>query len=276
MYKKHIILKGQKAQGKTNQLHKMIKEKSLHIEFIAGHEGLESIDLQGFLIKHDDGNLIWKDGALTAAFRKASQGIKTALFIDEILRIPKRELNILIGCLTPNSDGFLVLRTGRVSEINKTIGTDGEEHSIAEEETIYVKPEYLWAVGTTNAGAGYAVETIDEALADRFRIMIVQMSENDMKKILIDKLTAKSWNKDIANNLMDFYKSYNTLRESGELTKTTSIRHLVEAIDLADTEDHIELMIKHLIPTLTEEDINGDPNESQSAIIEEIIEKTIG
>jgi len=66
------------------------------------------------------------------------------------------------------------------------------------------------------------------------------------------------------------------LRDSGELTKTTSVRHLVEVIDLADDEDMIAIMLKHLIPTLTDQDTNGEPNSSQEAIIEELIENNVG
>ena len=123
---------------------------------------------------------------------------------------------------------------------------------------------------------GYAVDTMDTALADRFRTIIVDMSEKEMKKILEDKLAAKGFSVTMAKKLMEFYKNFNMLRDSGELTKTTSIRHLVEVIDLADDEDMIPIMLKHLIPTLTEQDTDGNPNDSQQAIIEELIEKNVG
>ncbi len=276
MFRKHILLQGQKGQGKTYKIDKLLRDKGIETEYIAGHEGIEAIDLQGYLIKDDTGNLIWKDGVVTAAFRKATQGRKTALFIDEMLRIPKRELNFLVGILTPDSEGFFTLRTGRVSHTVKHVGMDGKEHQVAEEEILRVKSDMLWAVGTTNAGSGYAVDSIDEALADRFRTIIINMSDAEMKVIVTAKLKSKGFKESIAKNLMEFYKNFNMLRDSGELTKTTSVRHLVEVIDLSDDEDMIPIMLKHLIPTLTDADTNGEPNTSQEAIIEELIETNVG
>ncbi len=276
MFRKHILLQGQKGQGKTYQVDKLLRAQAIDVEYIAGHEGIEAIDLQGYLIKDDTGNLIWKDGVVTAAFRKATQGKKCALFIDEMLRIPKRELNFLVGILTPDSEGFLNLRTGRVSHTVDHIGPDGKTHKVAEEEILRVKQSMLWAVGTTNAGAGYAVDNIDEALADRFRTIIVSMSEKEMLGIVQDRLKEKGFAISMAKKLMEFYKNFNMLRDSGELTKTTSVRHLVEVIDLSDDEDMIPIMLKHLIPTLTDQDTNGEPNSSQEAIIEELIENNIG
>ncbi len=276
MFRKHVLLQGQKGQGKTYRIDKLLRENSVQTEYLAGHEGIEAIDLQGYLIKDDTGNLIWKDGVVTAAFRKAASGNKCALFIDEMLRIPKRELNFLVGILTPDSVGNFNLRTGRVSHKVEHTGADGKTHLVAEEELISIPQNMLWAVGTTNAGSGYAVDTIDEALADRFRTIIVSMNEEEMKNILLEKLKEKSFDKKIAKKLMEFYSNFNMLRGSGELTKTTSIRHLVEVIDLADSEDMIPIMLNHLIPTLTDQDTNGEPNESQEAIIEELIEKNVG
>ncbi len=276
MFRKHILLQGQKGQGKTYQIDKMLREKGVHTEYLAGHEGIEAIDLQGYLIKDDSGNLIWKDGVVTAAFRKASMGIESVIFLDEMLRIPRRELNFLVGILTPDSTGHFNLRTGRVSHTVEHIGPDGKRHNVAEEEVLRVPINKLWAVGTTNAGSGYAVDSIDEALADRFRTIIVSMSAKEMEKVVKEKLKAKGFNEKISRNLMEFYKNFNMLRDSGELTKTTSVRHLVEVIDLADDEDMIPIMLKHLIPTLTDQDTNGEPNESQESIIEELIEKNVG
>ena len=276
MFRKHILLQGQKGQGKTYQIDKLLREQSIETEYIAGHEGIEAIDLQGYLIKDDTGNLIWKDGVVTAAFRKATQGKKCALFIDEMLRIPKRELNFLVGILTPDSTGHFNLRTGRVSHTISHVGMDGKEHQVAEEEILRVKQDMVWAVGTTNAGAGYAVDNIDEALADRFRTIIITMSEKEMKGILEERLKAKGFSPTMAKKLMEFYKNFNMLRDSGELTKTTSVRHLTEVIDLADDEDMIAIMLKHLIPTLTDQSTDGSPNESQEAIIEELIENNVG
>jgi hypothetical protein len=275
MFRKHILLQGPKGVGKTYQVDKLLKDKGIETEFLGGNESIEAIDLQGFQMRNEDGNLIWKDGAVTAAFRKASMGQKTVLFIDEMLRIPKRELNFLVSCLTPDSENMYVLRTGRVSHVLRVVGADGKEHDIAQEEIIRVKSDMLWAVGTTNAGAGYAVDTIDEALADRFRTIIISAEDKKIKDIVLNKIKEKGFKEKYADKLMSFYKAFNGLREAGELTKTVNVRHLVEVIDLADEEDHIALMLKDLIPTFAEMSVNGTPNETQESIIEELIDRNI-
>mgnify|MGYP000698800720 CR=1 FL=1 len=77
-FKKHIMLSGPAGKGKTYEASKWIHDNGYEMEFIAGHSGIESIDLLGYWVKKGDGNLVWMDGALTAAFRKAQKN-KTIL-----------------------------------------------------------------------------------------------------------------------------------------------------------------------------------------------------
>ena len=119
--------------SKTYSATQWIDEAGYESEFIAGHSGLESIDLLGYWIKNSEGNLIWLDGALTAAFRKALTQ-KCVLLFDELLRVPARELSILVGSLTPDSSGHYRLRTNRLVDENDGIG---------ETETLVVPMENL-------------------------------------------------------------------------------------------------------------------------------------
>jgi len=249
---------------------KLIKDEKYAVEFIGGHEAIEAIDFLGYYIKTETGSLVWKDGGLTSAFRRAAKGEKVVLFIDEMLRIPKRELNILVAALTPDSSGNFNLRTARA--INVTVDVDGT--GIANEEIISVDSTTLWAIGTTNAGAGYSVDTIDEALADRFRTIIKTTNEKEMKTILDSYIKTKGYSKTLIGKLMKFYKQFHDMKKSGELTKVLNIRHLVEAITLSDREDQIIDMLMDLIPTITTQDVHGHPNESQQATIETLLEKS--
>jgi len=271
-FKKHILLQGEKGGGKTYMVTKMLtdmKEKITAVD-IRGNEGMEAIDLLGYYIKTNSGDLVWKDGPLTAAFRAAAKGEKTILFIDEMLRIPKRELNVLVGSLSPDADGNYKLDTNQADAVE----IDADGRAIASIETITIPKDMLWCVGTTNAGAGYAVDNIDEALGDRFRTIIKRTGEKEMQDILA--VNAKNYGhtkKEVAK-LMKFYKSYNTLKDSGELTKLVNLRHMCEIMEFSEPGDLADAAYD-LIPTWTTQDQHGYPNESQSAIIEGLIEKEL-
>ena len=269
-FRKHLLIQGEKGGGKTYMVDKLIKDKGYKVEFIGGHEAIEAIDFLGFYIKTETGSLVWKDGGLTSSFRRAAKGEQVVLFIDEMLRIPKRELNILVAALTPDSDGKFNLRVGRAIDIQ----VDEDDSGIANEEIISIDSKMLWAIGTTNAGAGYSVDTIDEALADRFRTIIKTTNEKEMKAILSVYAKDKGYEKSVVSALMKFYKSFHDMKKSGELTKVLNVRHLVEAITLSDDETQIIEMLMDLIPTIVTADVHGMPNESQQSIIEALLEKS--
>ena len=272
LFKKHLLIQGQKGFGKTYMVSKMLIDNKEDYDTVdmRGHEGVEAIDLLGHYIRDEEGGLVWKDGVLTQAFRNAAKGKKTVLFIDEMLRIPKRELNILVGALSPDSEGNFSLDTNRASAVNMEDGV-----AIAESEKLVVKKDMLWAIGTTNAGAGYAVDTIDEALADRFRVIIKRMSESEMQEILYNTAKEKGMGKPEVARLMKFYKGFNALRDSGELVKLLNLRHLSEVIEFSDDASDMPEIMTDLIPTLCSQDQNGFANETQESIIEGLIEKEL-
>jgi MoxR-like ATPase len=217
---------------------------------------MESIDLLGYLIPDKSGELVWKDGALTEAFRRA-QHHKVVMFFDELLRVPSRELNLLVGALSPNSRGEYVLRTGRVLEV-----IDG----IAVEETLVVPSENLWVIGTTNVGAGYAVDEIDEALSDRFRIVRKDTDKEEMK-VIINKLFPAGVPK-FTTELMKVYTYLEELRKKGDLTKIVNMRHLVEAVQFSDyTKEGIVDNLLDLVPHWVDRDTDGYLNTAQRDIV---------
>ena len=187
-FKKHLLIQGEKGGGKTYMVSKMLEDMDDKISSIKiiGNESFEAVDLVGNYILTEDAGLMWSDGPLTQAFRIAAKGEPVVLFIDEMLRIPKRELNVLVGSLSPDSNGNFNLN------IPRSMGAeviDGE--AIATKEILTVPKDKLWCIGTTNAGAGYSVDTIDEALADRFRTIIKTVSEAEIKAILIGYVKEK-------------------------------------------------------------------------------------
>ena len=143
-FKKHVLLQGPKGTSKSYQTFKFISDNKLEHEVMIGHNSIEAMDFLGHFIQTQNG-LAWKDGALTAAFRKAKKHGKAVLIIDEMLRIPEKELNVIIGSLSPDYDGNFVLRTGRALGVN----SDG----FAEEEVLKVPMNSLFVIATTNVGA---------------------------------------------------------------------------------------------------------------------------
>lgn len=261
-FRKHVLVEGEKGSGKTYEIDKYVKSQGIACEFIGGHEGVESIDLLGHLVKFQD-NLIWKDGPLASAFRKATAGTKTALFIDEMLRIPSRELNILVAALTPNSENQYVLRTGNIV---------GIENGVAVEETLTVSCENLWAVGTTNVGVGYQVDELDEALADRFRIIRKDNNRDEIKKILIN--AAGKTKKELVKGLMSFYDVFQRLRKQGQISKVLNLRHLKEVLELSVNEEELVENLFDMALVWVERTPEGYPEPEQMHIIEKAIGDT--
>jgi MoxR-like ATPase len=287
-FMKHVCVEGEKGSGKTYSIDKYVKENGWNTEFIGGHEGIETIDLLGHLVKHTEevagsdfkgakGNvfttvsvtqyvdrMVWKDGPLTAAFRSASAGKETVLFIDEILRIPSRELNILVAALTPNSSKQYVLRTGHIT---------GLENGVAKEETLVADCNKLWIVATTNVGADYQVDTIDEALVDRFRFIRKDNDRNEIKSILEEQAKAKKYGASVVGQLMSFYDTYSNLRTMGQVNKLLNLRHLSEAIEFGSTVDEVEENLVDLIPSLVDRTPEGYLEQEQVKLIEAAIKK---
>ena len=263
-FKKHILLAGKAGVSKTFTATQWVEDSGYESEFIAGHTGLESIDLLGYWVKAADGTLVWLDGALTAAFRKA-QTKKTVLLFDELLRVPARELSILVGALTPDSSGNYRLRTSRLTDV-----VDG----IGETETIVIDAENLHVIATTNIGADYDVENIDVALQDRFRTHDVSMSTSTMFDICVDVADGKIEDSVVAS-LIDLHEKVNNLVDSSELARGLSIRHLTEVIKYADSKDELASYLGDLVTIICSRNTNGAINETEKKIYMSTIKKTI-
>ena len=147
-FTKNIMLVGDAGEGKTFLLSSWInrkqKEDGYAYYHADGHEGFEIPDMLGMMVPNEAGGMSWIDGPVTQAFRSAARGVKTVLFMDEILRIPDKERSLLIGALVPKADGFLSMRTNRI------MGYDAD--GIGDTEEIKCLPENLWVVAASNIG----------------------------------------------------------------------------------------------------------------------------
>ena len=265
-FKKHLLVTGDAGNGKTFLIDKYIRDNKIEMVQYNGHQGTESIDLIGHLIKLPDGTFGWKDGKLSSAFRKAKTE-KVVLFIDEMLRIPVRELNLLVGSLTPNSIGELVLITDRpVGDIN-----DG----IVQAETISVPQENLWVVASTNQGSGYQTARIDEALKDRFRLFYQEMTEAEVIEIIGAKLKRHKTTGVFLKSLVSIIRKTEEIKGTGNIPRSFTIRHLAEAVDTAIDQKDIKKKMFELVNNIVSIDSNGAFNAEQKKIVSNVIKTTL-
>jgi len=263
-FKKHVLLQGPKGTSKSYQSFKFIADNKLEHEVMIGHNSIEAMDFLGHFIQTQNG-LAWKDGALTAAFRKAQKHGKAVLLIDEMLRIPEKELNVIIGSLSPDYEGNFVLRTGRALGVN----SDG----FAEEEVLKIPMNSLFVIATTNVGAGYQVYRADEALLDRFRILNINMTHNEFAKIIDSEINKKGFSSLTKTMILNLFDSLKNAFNMSELTKLTNLRQMVESIQMADNEEMIKKNILDLVGNMVEVDIDGEPNKQQKHTYMEIVNR---
>ena len=266
-FKKHLLITGDAGQGKTYIVDKFIDDEKFEYVQENGHTGLEAIDLIGHMIKLEDGSFGWKDGSLSEAFRKAEAGEKVVYFIDEMLRIPARELNILVSSLTPNSRGQLKLRTNRPSSMTT--------HGIVNGEEITIPQENFWVVATTNQGAGYQSARIDEALKDRFRMYYQEMSDAEVHEIITTKLAKHGGTESMVKALVSLIDKTKEIQSTGNIPRSFTIRHLSEAVDTATNLKGVKKKMIQLVNNIVAIDSDGRFNKEQGNIIASLIKKTI-
>ncbi len=268
-FKKHVLVTGPAGHGKTYMVDKFASEYGVVSIFKAFDEGTESIDLLGHMVKLRDGNFGWKDGILTEAFRKAKTE-KVLLFVDEMLRAPVKELNILVGSLSPNSKMQYQLRTGRPME-----ETMDSEDYIVQEEILVIPMENLFVVGTTNQGSGYNTGRIDRALKDRFRLFYQEANIDEVEDIIYDKSFALLKNEAPAKNLttilVAIMNEITEMKETGNLPEVMSLRHISEVLDTSNTAKDVKARMMDIVPNIVSITSDGKFNETQASIIKDII-----
>lgn len=265
MFKKHVLIKGERGTSKTFSLDKFLNDNELTTIFMTAHEGVESQDMVGYYTKDATGGLVWLDGTLTQAFRLA-QKQKVVLFIDEMLRIPARELNVLIGSISPSSKGTFKLRTNRIVNISDGIG---------ETEILEVPQENLWVAATTNVGAKYNVDEIDHALSDRFRVYEKTLTPFETRQIITFWLDMRGFDSKWVDKFVNLEEKIRALFNSGEIENIINIRHISELIQYAETEGDFISYAVDLLPNLCGVDMNGQIDKTEKELILKLIKNTL-
>jgi MoxR-like ATPase len=166
-YDENILLAGPTGSGKTMATFQAAREEGLPITVIEGKDGLVDLDFLGAILPQPDGNRRWVDGPLLSAMRQAKDR-QLVLFLDELNRIPRHQLNILIGLMNPKGAGDL---TNMGLEM-----VGGGKYYLVEvpmtSERIACLVKNLRIVAAGNFGTAYAVYSLDPALRRRFETII--------------------------------------------------------------------------------------------------------
>ena len=302
-FKIPVLVEGDRGSGKTYEAFAYAKSLGIEPSFVGGHAGIESIDLLGCLVPYagqenkvedtsvsaadffsgnyqmkvsssNSNRLVWKDGPIAEAFRKAQNGKKSILIIDELLRIHQRELNILLTALTPMGGEYdekeqmivgakYYLRTGRILKV-----IDG----VAREEVLSCDTRNLFILATTNVGGQYAVDTIDPALAERFVVVRKDTEFDTLVSILKEKAKEKGFNETLAEKAGLFLNRMTDAKEQGLVAEVPTLRTLSRAFDLAEQEEEVKEYIFTQKLLWVDRDVYGKPDKEEIRCIKKIIE----
>lgn len=281
-FKCHVLVEGDRGSGKTYEANQIAMNSNAVIIRINGSPAVESFDLLGgpFPVSNDvissnnclmdlfkqgsNGNngvgtmFVWKDGPLTRAFRLANNGSKVIIIFDELLRVPARELNILLSALSP-IEGRYYLPTGRIIRIEGGIGV---------EETVTAPVDNVWIIATTNTGGDYEVDDIDPALYERFMPIRKDTTVSSLRTILTKVLSEKNFNTDISTALIAFYERMVESKNKGLVWRTPTVRTLARAVLLANTERQIkDYLANQYLLWCNKSSLTGLPDEDEKRSI---------
>jgi MoxR-like ATPase len=256
-----VLFEGERGGGKTYVARAFSKLGGHALLTVSGHESLESTDLLGHPMMVSSMETVWKDGRLSQAFRRA-QSEKVVLLIDELLRIPVRQLSVLLTALSPD-EGHYVLGTGRMVEVIDGIG---------QEEELRCPVANLCVIATTNVGSEYAVDEIDPALAERFHLIEFLSTEAQLREILKTWASVKGFGTRWVNAVVKFWLAMRAAQKAGTLARAPTTRTLVRAVELATVEDDIKRGLRSQYLQWAGRDAEGKPLQAQVANINTILE----
>ena len=163
----NCLLAGPTGTGKTMLTELVALDAGYELVSIEGKEGLVDLDFLGAILPQADGSRKWVDGPLLRAMQMA-QTSPVLLFIDEINRVPREHINLLLGLMNPKSGdvcrhmGLDLLGDGPfyVVEVPMT------------SELVFCPSAHLRVVAAGNFGRAYAVYDLDPAVRRRFDTVI--------------------------------------------------------------------------------------------------------
>ena len=220
---KTVLLAGPTGTGKTLAVEEVAQQlPDARLVRIEGQEGLLDVDFLGNIVPRED-QRVWQDGPLAEAIQ-AAQIDPVLLFIDEVTRIPREQINLLIGFLNRKSgdlcrqedldvDGDGPFYVARVPQDNSKVFTCPCDH--------------LLIVAAANFGKDYAVYPLDPALRRRFT-MVVEF-DYPGKDAEIDLLTRSAGlDRSLAETLVAVAIESRRVHENGDLPGQIDTASLIE------------------------------------------------
>ncbi len=122
---------------------------------------------------------------------------------------------------------------------------------------------------------GYNTARIDEALKDRFRMFYQEMSENDILEIIEYKLRRHKTTKVFLKSLVSLIRKTEEIKQTGNIPRNFSVRHLSEAVDTAKDSRDIKKRMFELVNNIVAIDSDGKYNTEQTKIINNLIKSTL-
>ena len=260
-FKVPILFEGDRGSGKTFESREFAKTNHFPCLEVAGNESIESFDFLGHVVQTEHG-MVWKDGKLSQAFRLAAKGIQVVLIIDEMLRIPQRHLSVLLSALSPDSDGNYRLQTGRMNAVIDGVGV---------EEELLAPTTNLAIFATTNVGPEFAIDDLDPAVAERFIIIRKDTEIAQLTKILQAKAESRSFNRLVVLKLVELFNKTQRMVKTGTLNRHATTRTLARALEAAESEQDIKLVLKDQILLWADRDSSGLPVKQQTDMLEKTI-----
>ena len=278
-----IVLQGSQGSGKTTGARAFARQQGFSesdIIEIAGHRGVEACDLLGHLIL-SGGQTLWKDGAITQAFRAVGccdpnelpalvngcHRNRTSVFllIDEIYRIPVREREIFLNALQPDVIHGIrcyKLRTGRAVPW---------KDNAFREEMIYTPCHLLSIVATSNVGMEFDVEEGCAASKERFVVAYVETDEELFKTVVKNALKERGFDPKLSSKFLKLYRTLGNAKSDHTLNGALTLRTVVRAVENALYPDDLGHTLFEIGQIWVEATESGAPLSEQLEVLETAI-----
>ncbi|CAG0935188.1 Denitrification regulatory protein NirQ [Thermoflexales bacterium] len=220
---KTVLLAGPTGTGKTLAVEEVAQQMSeARLVRIEGKEGMLDVDFLGNIVPRED-QRVWQDGPLAEAIQSA-QCDPAILFLDEISRFPREQINLLIGFLNRKSGDLC-------RQENLDLEGDGPFYVARvpqDNSKVFACPcEHLLIVAAANFGKDYAVYPLDPALRRRFT-MVVEF-DYPGKDAEIDLLArSTSLDRALAEALVAVAIESRRVHENGDLPGQIDTASLIE------------------------------------------------